>query len=346
MESTLHRTVIADSRLLEGVEEPFADIVVTSPPYPMIEMWDSMFSALSGGVGGSLAAGRADEAFETMHAELDHVWKGIYRSLREGGIACIVVGDATRTVNGGFRLFPNHSRIISACTGAGFHPLPCILWRKQSNKPNKFMGSGMFPPSAYPTLEHEHILIFRKGAARRFATAEGKAARKRSAFFWEERNLWFSDVWEDLKGERQVNAPGASRERKASFPSELARRLICMFSVQGDTVLDPFLGSGTTSIAAAECARNSVGYETDGSFMDTISRRFSEAPVSSRAYTESRLRNHTDRMRDLATSGRRPKYRSRQYGFPVVTSQEVDIELPVVAVSRETVEGSYSVEYL
>lgn len=346
MDSTVHHMIPGDSRLLDSTVEPFADIVVTSPPYPMIEMWDGMFSRLNSRIGDNLSAGKTDDAFEFMHAELDHVWKGIHSSLREGGIACIIVGDATRTVNREFKLFPNHSRILSACKAVGFTSLPGILWRKQSNKPNKFMGSGMLPPSAYPTLEHEHILIFRKGRARSFLTQEEKARRRRSAFFWEERNLWFSDIWEDLKGERQSTAPGSTRERKASFPPQLARRLICMFSVQGDTVLDPFLGSGTTSVAAAECARNSVGYEIDSSFMEVISRRFRGLKGSSRAYTDSRLRAHSAYLRRLDTAGRHQKYKSRKYGFPVMTAQEVDIELPVVSVSRQTDGGNYTVDYL
>lgn len=346
MDSTLHRLIRADSRFLCDREESFADIVVTSPPYPMIEMWDGLFSSLNGRIGECLSGGRTDEAFELMHAELDRVWVGIYKALRAGGIACIVAGDATRTIDGDFRLFPNHSRILSACTEAGLRPLPGILWRKQSNKPNKFMGSGMLPPSAYPTLEHEHILILRKGAARRFETAGEKANRRRSAFFWEERNSWFSDVWEGLKGERQATETGTSRGRKASFPVELARRLICMFSVQGDTVLDPFLGSGTTSIAAAECARNSAGYEMDSSLLQRVSGRFAATAESSHAFTSSRLQAHSEFIRDLATRGKHPKYRSRKYGFPVVTAQETDIELPVVSMTNETGDGRYTVDYL
>ncbi len=101
-------------------------------------------------------------AFELMHKELDKVWKEVYRFSRSGGIACINIGDATRKVNSSFKLYPNHARILQHCTNLGFHILPAILWRKQANAPNKFMGSGMLPVGAHVTLEHEHILILRK----------------------------------------------------------------------------------------------------------------------------------------------------------------------------------------
>ena len=102
-------------------------------------------------------------AFELMHAELDKVWDECFRVLKSGGFLCINIGEATRTVGNEFRLYNNSSRIVSHCTGLGMVNLPNILWRKQTNAPNKFMGSGMLPCGAYVTLEHEWILIFRKG---------------------------------------------------------------------------------------------------------------------------------------------------------------------------------------
>src|SRR4029079_11532235 len=121
---------------------------------------------------------------------------------------CIDVGDATRTVGGRFRCYPNAARITSTVMRLAFDPLPAIVWRKPTNAPNKFMGSGMLPPGAYVTYEHEHVLIFRKGSKRAFASAAEKAARHRSAYFWEERNVWFSDVWTDLVGARQELGDG------------------------------------------------------------------------------------------------------------------------------------------
>ena len=142
------------------------DLVVTSPPYPMIGMWDETFSHQSAPIGDRLREGDGDAAFELMHGELDPVWSEAHRLLRPGGIACINVGDATRTIGGSFRVFPNHARVLTACLGLGFEVLPEIIWRKESNKPTKFMGSGMLPGAAYVTQEHEYILVLRKRGER------------------------------------------------------------------------------------------------------------------------------------------------------------------------------------
>ncbi len=132
-------------------------------------------------------------------------------------------------------MYNNYARIARFFDAAGYDELPSILWRKQSNKPNKFMGSGMLPPNAYVTQEHERICIFRKGGIRAFSFEEA-AERRRSSYFWEERNLWFSDIWDDLKGVPQ-NLEG-TRPRSAAFPFEIPYRLINMYSVTGDRVLD------------------------------------------------------------------------------------------------------------
>lgn len=117
-----------------------------------------------------------------MHQELDKIWSECYRVLKEGGIACINIGDATRTINNNFCLYTNHARIINYCLKIGFTNLPNIIWRKQTNAPNKFMGSGMLPAGAYVTLEHEWILIFRKGGKRQFKTEKDKVERRSSSF--------------------------------------------------------------------------------------------------------------------------------------------------------------------
>lgn len=137
-----------------------------------------------------------------MHQELDKVWEECYRVIKPGGFMCVNIGDATRTINGNFKLYNNHTRILETCNKLGFISLPNIIWRKQTNAPNKFMGSGMLPCGAYVTLEHEWILIFRKGDKRKYKTSEEKLDRMKSSFFWEERNIWFSDVW-DIKGTKQ-----------------------------------------------------------------------------------------------------------------------------------------------
>ena len=133
------------------IEDESIDLVVTSPPYPMIEMWDEIMSLQNPFIKEALAR-NPSEAFEMMHQELDEVWKECFRVLKEGGMMCINIGDATRTINKEFKLFNNHTRIVNSCLSIGFTNLPNIIWRKQTNAPNKFMGSGMLPCGAYVTL--------------------------------------------------------------------------------------------------------------------------------------------------------------------------------------------------
>ena len=253
---------------MKAVDDNSIDLVVTSPPYPMIGMWDEQFGLQDSRITEALANGDGDTAFDLIHQCLDKVWDEVWRVTKEGGIVCINIGDATRSCSGEFKLYPNHARIQTYLTSLGFSALPGILWQKQTNTPNKFMGSGMVPPNAYITLEHEHILIFRKGNKRVFGSEKEKQARHESVYFWEERNRWFSDCW-DLKGVRQ-DITGNSRSRSGAFPLEIAQRLILMFSIQGDTVLDPFGGTGTTSIAAILTQRNSVMYEVESELVDAF----------------------------------------------------------------------------
>jgi DNA modification methylase len=266
---TNHKIVFEDSRTLTNIADNSVDLVVTSPPYPMIQMWDELFSTMSKYAQDALRANDGNSAFEAMHCELDKVWGELYRVLKPGSFACINIGDATRSIGERFQLYPNHSRIINSFRALGFDTLPVVLWRKQTNAPNKFMGSGMLPSGAYVTLEHEYILVFRKGAKREFRTEAGKSERMKSSFFWEERNKWFSDVW-DFKGTSQGLNHSELRGRSAAFPLELAYRLINMYSLYGDVVLDPFMGTGTTSLASMACGRNSIGVEIDKSFSEII----------------------------------------------------------------------------
>ena len=129
---------------------------------------NAQFSQLNPEIEPLLAEGKGRQAFEQMHQEFDKTWTECYRTLKVGGIACINIGDATQKIGNNFQLFSNHTRILSHCVKLGFSPLPDIIWRKQSNAPNKFMGSGMLPPNAYVTQEHEYILILRKGGLRKF----------------------------------------------------------------------------------------------------------------------------------------------------------------------------------
>jgi len=322
---TSHKILFADSRSLAHLSDTSIDLVVTSPPYPMIQMWDGLFSSMSIDAKNALADGDGNTAFDAMHLELDKVWRELRRILRPGAFACINIGDATRTIGERFQLYSNHSRIISSFCALGMDALPVILWRKQTNAPNKFMGSGMLPAGAYVTLEHEYILIFRKGPKREFKSRADKAARMESAFFWEERNQWFSDVW-DFKGASQ-DLDGDLRSRSAAYPLELAYRCVNMFSLYDDTVLDPFMGTGTTALASMACGRNSIGIEIDQSFSSYIAdqeKRF--APVANELLA-SRISAHKAFVASRTRSKGALKYRNAHHGFPVMTRQETGIRL-------------------
>lgn len=340
---TTHRIVMEDSRSLSQVDDDSVELVVTSPPYPMIEMWDDLFSELDPETGECLEAGDGRAAFARMHAELDRVWKEVSRVLVDGGIACVNVGDATRTVDGSFRVFQNHSRVIDAFEELGFEPLPEILWRKPVNSGAKFMGSGMVPPNAYATLEHEYVLVFRNGKQSR--SFEPRSERRyNSAYFWEERNQWFSDVWTDIKGELQTLENGKLRDRSAAYPFEIPYRLINMYSVYGDTVLDPFWGTGTTSLAAMVAGRGSIGYELNESFLEPFAGAVEDVPKHTRAIIDRRLKDHETFVDDRLADGTEFEYRADNYDFPVTTKQEQRIRFYGVSAINETNEG-YTVSY-
>jgi DNA modification methylase len=280
------------------------------------------------------------------HRELDKVWDEVFRVLTKGGIACINIGDATRTIKKKFSLYTNHSRILSYMQDLGFSALPAILWRKQTNAPNKFMGSGMMPPGAYVTLEHEYILILRKGNKKEFKSTTEKQNRRESSFFWEERNFWFSDVWLDLKGATQSLFDHKTRGRSAAFPFELPYRLISMFSVKGDTVLDPFLGIGTTMFAAIAAGRNSVGYEIDRSLQDVTFSKIDGILDYSNKRINQRLEKHFEFVENRFANKGKFKYENKKYLCPVMTRQELDILINKVkeikSIDENTVEASYS----
>lgn len=331
---TQHQLHVQDSRDLSFLPSESVQLVVTSPPYPMIAMWDTVFSTMSPAIKKALSNEEGLLAFELMHCELDKVWEDCFRVLSPGGFACINIGDATRTMKDEFRLFHNHARILSGMVACGFSVLPDILWRKPTNAPNKFMGSGMLPAGAYVTYEHEYILVFRKGGKRVFKSPEDRQNRLKSAFFWEERNLWFSDVWSDLRGANQKMSRTKDRERSAAFPFELPRRLINMYSVYGDTVLDPFVGTGTTMAAAVATSRSSVGVEFATGLAPLVEKSILAGAKDSTALAKNRLQAHVDFVSKRRTEKKTLKHENLPHGFPVMTRQEVAISLHATSQIR------------
>lgn len=323
MKST-HQIYFENSQNMSNIPSESIDLIITSPPYPMIAMWDELFCQQNPLIKKALSENNGLMAFELMHDYLDIVWEETWRVLKNGGFICINIGDATRTIDN-FMLYPNHSRIVSKMLQLRFTPLPEILWRKQTNAPNKFMGSGMLPAGAYITLEHEHILIFRKGSKREFKNNSEKTNRRNSSYFWEERNLWFSDIWMDLKGTLQNLSDDKVRKRSAAFPFELPYRLINMFSVKGDTVLDPFLGIGTTTHAAIAACRNSIAYELETEFIDLILAGLDNIAFYSNQRIKQRIENHLSFIEERMTQGKEFKHINNYYKFPVITKQETEL---------------------
>jgi DNA modification methylase len=336
---TVHQIFFKNSSRMNEVESNSIDLIVTSPPYPMIEMWDSLFSRLNEKIQVALQEGAGFKAFNLMHAELENVWREVVRIVKPGGIVCINLGDATRNIRNNFQLFPNHVKTTTFFQDNGFVALPSILWRKPTNSPNKFLGSGMLPTNAYVSLEHEYILIFRKGDEKR-KLPPALENRYHSAYFWEERNKWFSDIWLDLKGvsqkmKDQIGNKGKVRERSAAFPLKLPYRLINMFSIYGDTILDPFWGTGTTTIAAMISGRNSVGYEINSEFLDHFNLDLKEIKTLAQTTNTKRINDHIEFIKSYKKKGKDPKYKARNYEFSVITKQEIELMLYSVNKYRE-----------
>lgn len=244
-----------DARRLDGIRDESVHLVVTSPPYPMIAQWDRLFER----------QGAADHP--AMLSVLEAAWHACHRVLVPGGILAVNVGDALRTVDSEFRLWPNHAATMLSAERAGFRSLPYILWKKPTNRPNAFLGSGFEPPNAYVTLDCEFVLIFRKGRLRRLPPHD--PARRASRYSRAQRDRWFSQLWSDVRGTRQT----AGGRRTAAFPLEIPSRLVRMFSLVGETVLDPFAGTGTTLEAASAHGRNAIGVEWDSAVFATLVAR-------------------------------------------------------------------------
>lgn len=341
---TTHTVHIGDSQEMNQLADDTVDLVVTSPPYPMIEMWDDVFTSMNSTIQQELNANNGDAAFELMHHELDRVWEEIDRVTTTDAIVCINIGDATRTIDDTFSLYSNHARITTKFTDLGFNQLPGIIWRKPTNSAAKFMGSGMMPPNAYVTLEHEHILVFRKNGTRT-TFSQGTDIRYESSYFWEERNTWFSDLWTDILGEQQTLPSNELRDRSAAYPFEIPHRLINMYSVHGDTVLDPFFGTGTTAIAAITAARNSIGYEIVPEFANHFRDRLTQIQKITRDVSTHRLRNHQQFVQERRNNGNEFKYTSEHYNFPVTTKAEKQLRLYNIEAVTEKTDQEYHITH-
>jgi modification methylase len=262
---TQHRIYLGDAREMRELSSPESvHLVVCSPPYWTLKEYD--------GGAGDLQLGHVED-YDAFHDELSKVWKRCYELLVPGGRLCVVVGDVClpRRQVGRHLVMPLHADIAIRCRQIGFDYLTPILWYKIANATTEVEGNGApflgkpYEPNAIVKNDVEYILLLRKPGAYRKPTPE---QRTLSMIDKVSHSKWFRSFWADV--------PGASRflGHPAPYPTELAYRLIKMFSFVGDTVLDPFVGTGTTTEAAVLANRSSIGYEIETKYLEIMKNRF------------------------------------------------------------------------
>lgn len=262
---THHELHQGDSRDLSMLDDGSVDLVVTSPPYFDIKDYGE-------DVGESEQLGDISD-YDTFVGMLDKVWKEVYRVLIPGGRLCVVVGDVLRSRSqyGRHHVIPLHATIQEHATDIGFDNLAPIIWYKIGNASLESGGNARFlgkpyEPGAVVKNDIEYVLLFRKPDGYR---SPEKAERILSTIEADEHQRMFRQLWDDIKGEKQGEHP-------APYPAELAERLIRMFSFVGNTVLDPFTGTGSTAVGASRCGRNSISVELEPKYVDIAEKRIKE----------------------------------------------------------------------
>lgn len=250
------KIIIGDSRKMEEVEDNSVDLVVTSPPYWHIKDY---------GVEGQVGYG---QSLHEYLKDLYRVWKECYRVIKSGRRFCLNIGDqfARSIIYGRYKIIPLHAEFIAQCEDIGFDYMGAIIWQKKTTMNTtggaNVMGSYPYPPNGMVEIDYEYILIFKKPGKGKKIPKEIKEQSMLTKDEWKE---YFYGHWY-FGGARQI-------EHEAMFPDELPKRCIKMFTFVGDTVLDPFLGSGTTVKAAMELNRNAIGYEINENFLNVIKEK-------------------------------------------------------------------------
>jgi site-specific DNA-methyltransferase (adenine-specific) len=267
-DETTHKICEGDARNLAFIREGSVHLVVTSPPYWTLKEYEPHPGQL-----GAVAD------YERFLAELDKVWRECVRVLAPGGRICCVVGDIClpRKSNGRHYVMPLHADIQVRTRQLGLDCLTPILWQKIANGVTESEGNGAgfygkpYQPGAIVKNDVEYILFLRKGGEYR---SPSPIQRALSMLTKEEMQSWMRSSWTDIKGE------STKKGHPAPFPTILAERLIKMFSFAGDTVLDPFAGTGTTAIAALNVGRSSISVEIEPKYLDIARGRLREASWS------------------------------------------------------------------
>lgn len=253
---THHKIIIGDSRNMAEVAEQSAHLVITSPPY-----WQLKDYGNNGQIG-------FDDSYEDYINNLNIVWQQCHRVLHNGCRLCVNIGDqfARSVYYGRYKVIPIRTEIIKFCETIGFDYMGAIIWQKvttcNTTGGATIMGSFPYPRNGILKIDYEFILIFKKYGA---APTAAENIKEKSKMTIDEWNQFFAGHW---------NIPGEKQDKHiAMFPEEIPRRLIKMFSFVNDTVLDPFTGSGTTSLAAKKLERNSIGYEINPDFLPLIKEK-------------------------------------------------------------------------
>ena len=260
---TTHRLNLGDARNMTPLVAGAVHLVLTSPPYWTLKEYRDVDGQL----------GHVVDYDEFLEG-LDQVWQQCFDALVPGGRLICVVGDvclSRRKNNGRHTVVPLHASIQEHCRVIGFDNLAPIIWNKIANAVYEVEGAGGFlgkpyEPNAVVKNDIEFILMQRKPGGYR---TPDLAARILSVISEENHRQWFQQIWNGLTG-------ASTKRHPAPYPLELAERLIRMFSFVGDTVLDPFAGTGTTSVAAALWGRNSIGFEIDETYLAHAATRFSK----------------------------------------------------------------------
>ena len=273
------KIIIGDSRSMSENQDHSIDLIITSPPYWQIKDYENVKQI---GFGQNL---------HEYLKDLYRVWEEGYRVLKPGRRLCINIGDqfARSIIYGRYKIIPLHSECISQCENIGFDFMGSIIWQKKTTMNTTggatIMGSFPYPPNGMIEIDYEHILIFKKPGE---SIKQDIEIKKKSEISKEEWKEYFSGHW-SFGGAKQI-------EHQAMFPDELPKRLIKMFSFYGETVLDPFLGSGTTAKAALELNRNAVGYEINGDYLSIIKNKvgFSENQLISNHSIQEIFQNNNE----------------------------------------------------